>query len=729
LRFEAKLAGTRRWLSPDGIAALEQKWQRRWHEAGCFSAQRGQRAEKFFNFDGGPFPNGPLHMGHVRTFTLGDVMARYQRMRGKNVLYCFEFDAFGLPNELAAETAGISPAELTARNIERMRMQMIRLGLSYDWNYVHTTSDPRYYRWTQWLFLKLYEAGLVYRAEAELNWCPGCRTTLAYIQVEDGRCWRCNCAVERRTLPQWYVALSRYSKRLHETLHEVSGFGPRLKNVLGGFLGATSGFEIDLPIAGGHEAAITAFVAPERVGEPASYVAIARDHRLLKRLPDKEDQPRGDSTAWVGTTKRHQRTASRDDYLTAGWFTGLNALDPRTGLALPVYSADHVEATFAQGAVLGFPALDRRDRQFAEAHGIRILEPACSVDTTPSRPETHYRVHDWLVSRQRSWGTPIPFVHCQQCGSVPLPANELPVLLPEIPAGGLRHGLADLEDFTATTCRKCDRAARRETDTLDCYFDVIWCFLACASRLDEKFDFQPKDFEAWLPVDWFHNGLDCYFYMHLYRFLGHVLHDLGILSEPEPFRMYMGHDVVTMDGRKMSKHHGNVVDPSKILETVGADVLRVDVLWSVNPNKSFEWSEDGLDRASALIAEIWSLVETKVDIPVQPDDEAASRSAEALELQIDRAVRRTTSFLERYQYSGSLHEISRLAQVLIRVARSSFNNDAMLGAAFKRGRDHLLRLFAPFAPHVAEEAWERLGRSGLIATASWPSVVHPATKR
>ncbi len=718
--FEASGGGGHRIL-PNDVAAVERKWQERWREAGCFSAQETAAAERFFNFDGGPFPNGPLHMGHVRTFSLGDVMARYQRMRGKNVLYCFEFDAFGLPNELAAEAQGVSPAELTAGNIGRMREQMIRLGLSYDWDHVHTTSDPRYYRWTQWLFLKLNEAGLVYRAEAELNWCPSCRTTLAHIQVEDGRCWRCDCAVERRVLPQWYIALSRYSRRLHETLPKVPGFGSRVRNVLGGFLGATSGFEIDLPVADSDEGAITVFIATERLGEPASYVALARDHPLVKRSAVQADRSSAGDKAGTRATKRHQRSARRDDHHVAGSFTGLNAIDPRTGWRIPIYAADYVEATFAHGATLGFPTHDARDRDFAKDHAIPVLESDCAVDTTAARPETHYRVHDWLVSRQRAWGTPIPFVHCQQCSPLPLAVTKLPVLLPEIPAGGLRDGLAGLDDFVATTCPKCGGAARRETDTLDCYFDVIWCFLGCATLLDENFDFRPADFDAWVPVDWFHNGLDSYFYMHLYRFLGHVLHDIGILSEPEPFRSYFGHDVVTMHGPKMSKHHGNVVDPLKILETVGADVLRVHILWSANPNKSFEWSDEGLQRACALLADIRSLVDTEVDIDDTPPSGQPSQPTLALARQIERGIRRATAFLNRYRYSGSLHEIHRLAQALKRAAQNDLTEDAPLAAAFARGRGCLLRLLAPFAPHVAEEAWEQLGQPGLIATACWPS--------
>ncbi|POF29679.1 class I tRNA ligase family protein [Roseibium marinum] len=697
------------------FAGLEAKWQKRWQLSGCFKARQGDKKDKFYNFDGGPFPNGALHMGHVRTFVLGDVMARYQRMRGKNVLYCFEFDAFGLPNELAAEKQGAAPRDLTAANIERMRGQMVALGLSYDWDHVHSTCDPRYYKWTQWLFLKLREAGLVYRAEADLNWCKSCRTTLAHIQVEDGNCWRCETPVETRSLTQWYVKLSRYSRQLHDSLGGVSGFGPQVRNTLAGFMGAVEGYEIDLPVVDEPDTVITAFVAADRVRHPASYVAIAPGHPAA-----------GGNTAPGSTEDRlkrpHSRASPHEDHRTHGHDTGRRVLDPRTGRTLPVYAAKYVEAGFAHGATLGFPDMDQRDRMFARTRGIIESGETCPVETGMTRPATHFRVRDWLVSRQRAWGTPIPIVHCEHCGTVPVPDAELPVLLPDIPAGGLRNGLADLRDFICVPCPRCGNEARRETDTLDCYFDVIWCFLACTGLLDENFEFQAGSFTQWMQVDWFHNGLDSFFYMHLYRFLGHALYDMGLLQDPEPFANYAGHNVVTLNGRKMSKHHGNVISPEKVLRSAGADVLRVHVLWSANPNKGFEWSDDGLDRARALLKTVWSLNETAVRIGAQANEPVAgqeqTRASGAVRAKIRRAVRRSTGFLEKYQYSGVLNEIHGLTRIL---KAALAERHPATDEAFKDGCDSLIRLIAPFAPHLAEEAWSRHGRTTLLAaTTAWP---------
>ena len=716
MRSSADTAARRRGSTYDA-ATVEQRWQARWAAEGCFRASRRPDAEHFYNFDGGPFPNGPLHMGHVRTFTLGDVMARYQRMRGKAVLYCFEFDAFGLPNELAAEARGVSPADLTAANIQRMRDQMTRLGLSYDWNHVHTTSDPAYYRWTQWLFLRLHEAGLVYRGEAALNWCRSCHTTLAHIQVEDGTCWRCHNPVERRVMPQWYVALSRYSGRLAATLDDVEGLGGRVRNVLAGFLGETAGVEIDLALIDPPGETITAFVAPERGAVRADFVAMSPEHPL----------PRGsgrEGSAMRGKRQRRDRAAGHG---IDAWDTGLRATDPRSGATLPVLVADHVDAQFAHGATLGFPDHDPRDEAIAAALGIQPSAPADAATSDHGRPATHYRVHDWLVSRQRAWGTPIPFVHCGTCGVVPVAYDDLPVLLPDIPPGGARDGLAGIAGFAETACPSCGGPARRETDTLDCYLDVIWCFLACATRLDDGFSFAAEDFASWMPVDWFHNGLDSYFYMHLYRFIGHVLHDLGLLAEPEPFRNYAGHDVVTLAGRKMSKHHGNVVDPSAILDEVGADVLRVHVLWSANPNKGFDWSDDGVQRARALLSDIWSLMTAPL-APVDGFDLPVSKTARAIEAEQARTVRRATSFIERYQYAGALHEIHKFTQALKKAARNASGDDRAVTAAVSAARLVLVRLITPFAPHLAEEAWHGLGQSGLIADATWPECA-PASSR
>ncbi|WP_162827018.1 class I tRNA ligase family protein [Pseudolabrys taiwanensis] len=697
-------------------AAVEAKWQARWADAGCFKATADERQRKFFNFDGGPFPNGALHMGHVRTFTLGDVMARYRRMCGDAVLYCFEFDAFGLPNELAANALGIAPEELTRRNIAQMTRQMIRLGLSYDWDHVVTTCDPAYYRWTQWLFLKLRERGLVYRMPAELNWCPSCHTTLAHMQVDDGCCWRCDTPVESRKLTQWFVALGRYSAILSDSLERMEGFSPRVRNVLQGFIGKTPGLEFDFVIRGHPEVTLTAFARAEYVDAVPSYLAVAPGHPALADL-----LTRTQADALRPMNQRRRAQAAAQPPLD-GFDTGLEAVEAHTGVRLPVFVARHVDPAFATGVEIGYPAADPRARQFAERHKIACAPPNAG-SPLKGRPATHYRVRDWLVSRQRAWGTPIPIVHCEACGEVPVPEQALPVrvpiLTPNLPPGGL----AAVPGFAAAQCPCCGKPARRETDTLDCYFDVVWCFLACANGLKPDFKFQASDFADWTPVDWFHNGLDSLFYMHLYRFLGQVLHEMAVLPEPEPIRCYIGHDAVLLDGRKMSKHHGNVVSPDAVIEKEGADVLRVHVLWSANPLKSVEWSQAGLQRAKRLLLDVWKLV-TRHALEVRTTADAPPMDASAQPSPLDkaaaRAARRVTEFLERYQYAGCLQEIQTLIVRLEAEAERLSNRPSAPRDSFANGIRCLVTMLAPFAPHMAEELWEEIGGKDLVARAPWP---------
>ena len=707
--------GRRTVASAYDAAGVEAKWQARWQAAGCFKATSGT-GDKFFNFDGGPFPNGPLHMGHVRTFTLGDVMARYQRMRGRRVLYCFEFDAFGLPNELAAEALAITPETFTRLNIAHMREQMVRLGLSYDWDHVTTTCDPHYYHWTQWLFLKLYERGLVYRSEADLNWCPSCKTTLAHMQVKDGGCWRCETPVELRRLTQWFVALSHYSAALSDSLDQVEGMSSRVRNVLHGFIGKTLGIEVDFQLVDRPGASLTAFLRSELAGAAPAYLGIAPTHPVLATVfPERAD-------ALTRALRQPGRERRRDGTARSpldGADTGLRALDPKSGTSLPIFVARYVDPFFATGVEVGCPDADPRDRAFATRHAIAHASGGAPLS---GRPTTHYRVRDWLVSRQRGWGTPIPIVYCGACGVVPEP--RLPVRLP-LAASLPGKGLAAVAEFAQTTCPRCGRPARRETDTLDCYFDVIWCFLACASGLPSNFAFRSEDFAEWMPVDFFHNGLDSFFYIHLYRFIGHVLHEMGILPEPEPMRCYVGHDAVLLDGRKMSKHHGNVVAPDEVLARVGADVLRVHVLWAANPLKSLEWSDQALHKAQRLLADVRRLsLDAAALVRGCADGSAVNRTGRPspLERSAAHAARRVTEFIERYQYSGCLQEIQGLVQRM-RVGLDRLQaqpNDVAFKETFAAALSCLIRMMAPLAPHLAEELWEETGGSGLVAQAPWP---------
>jgi leucyl-tRNA synthetase len=558
------------------VLAVETRWQHLWERNECFRAPERPQGPRYFNYDSGPFPNGELHLGHVRTYALGDMTARYQRLLGKSVLYCTEWDSFGLPNELAALAAQVSPRELTRSCIRRIRSQLVRLGTSYDWTRVVDTSDPAYYRWTQWLFLKLLALGLVERQQAELPWCPTCETTLARMQVIEGACWRCGQQVERRRTRQWCVTLSRDSAELLRTLSGLDAWGARAKNLLHGFIA-------------------------------------------------------GD-------------------------------------------------------------------------------------------------VHDWVVSRQRAWGTPIPIVHCGSCGAVPVEEAALPVMLPDdLDWSFGPRALAECATFVETPCPACGEAARRETDTLDCYFDDIWCFLAAAGGLGPAFAFDRGAF-GWMPVDRFHSGYDTFFYLHLHRFLGLHLARLGVLDGAEPIRSYIGHDMVLAGGRKMSTHLGNAVGVGSLLLRHGADALRIAVLGAANPNQTVQFADAMLARAEAQLAAFHRLyAECARAMHRERVAPAAAVSRAALELrrEADQELGRIGRYVDEYRPKAALDALERLVRqtsgwALRRVASERLSAaDRFLLAGLLRD---LAVALSPFAPHLAEESWRLVGGEPFVSLGRWPEL-------
>jgi leucyl-tRNA synthetase len=507
--------------------------------------------------------------------------ARYQRLLGKSVLYCTEWDSFGLPNELAALEQGVSPRDYTRACIKRIKSQLSRLGISYDWNRVPDTSDPAYYRWTQWLFLKLLKLGLVERCETDLPWCPQCQTTLARMQVVEEACWRCGTTVELRCTRQWSVALSRFSDRLLRTLGDLEGWSPRAKNLLRGFIAGELG--------------------------DSSYV------------------------------------------------------------------------------------------------------------------------RDWVVSRQRSWGTPIPLVDCDRCGTVPVTEACLPVILPDDLDWSLGpRALASCATFVETTCPACGRVARRETDTLDCYFDDIWCFLAAAGPLGPDFSFGAETF-AWMPVDRFHSGYDTFFYLHLHRFLGLLLAEQGILADAEPIGSYVGHDMVLAEGRKMSTHLGNAVSIGPFLNRPGADALRVAMLWAANPNRPVHFTDAALERAMRFLAELYTLYAAcagKVDSEdASRASDASTRTARNVRRQADAGVGRVGHFIEEYRPRAAVDELAGVVKLtrdyaLHRVESGRLSApDRVILAGLLRD---VATAVSPFAPHLAEECWLVLGGQPFISLGRWP---------
>jgi len=554
--------------------AIEKRWSAAWDHAGCHRAPDLPVGPKFYNYDSGPFPNGPLHLGHVRTYVLGDVTARFERLRGKCVLYVTEWDSFGLPNELEALREGVSPRRFTTGWIGKMKHQLRALGISYDWNRVSDTSKPAYYGRTQALFLQLLEQGLVQRRETDVTWCDRCETTLAQAQSEGGRCWRCDEATTLRRLPQWFVVTSGHAELL----------------------------------AGG-----------------------------LDRLEGWSSQARG---------------------------------------------------------------------------SVRDLMDAPSARANPA--------HEWLVSRQRRWGTPIPIVHCEACGSVPVPRAELPVLLFD-----RLDGAASL-----VACPGCGRDARRETDTFDCFFDDVWCFLAPLLSSDPREGFHSSRVDAWMPVDRFHSGFDTVAYLPLHRFLGAALRASGDLLDAEMIRGHFGHAMVRASGHKMSKHLGNAVSPSSILRHEGADALRVGMLWASAPGKPVDWRAELVGRAVVWLSAIHRLYarfaessRTTTD-PTDTTRETASKAARSLQHRVRQLIADAGRFIEEYRPNAAIDALAVSFRDIETFLASRLEN-GRLGKADRvacgESLSDLAIALSPFAPHLAEELWQMLGHTPFVALARWPN--------
>jgi len=555
--------------------SLESHWQAAWEHAGCFTAPARPTGEKYFNYDSGPFVNGDLHMGHVRTYVLGDVTARYQRLRGKCVLYATEWDAFGLPNEIAAIERGITPAEHTSACIERMRGQLRALGISYDWSRVRSTADPGYVRGTQRIFLDLLASGLIERRLAELPRCPSCATTLARMQMnERSECWRCATPVETAVVPGWFVALSRHSDVLARGLGDLAEWSEGIRNLLRAFIG---------------------------------------------------------------------------------------------------------------------------------------------------------NAHDWMISRQRSWGTPIPVVYCDSCGAVPLPDEALPVLLPaDLTWDGRTHPLASHAGFLDGGCPACGGRARRETDTLDCCFDDIWCFLACLIPPDGSLEDGKQALLDWLPMDRFHSGFDTFFYLHLHRFLGLVLHERGLIRDPELIRSHLGHEMVLANHRKMSKHLGNAVSPDDIVKAHGADALRAGMLWAAGPQRAIDWNAELVGKARRFLDEVHELYALAAGtIRALPAGDASdpSRALRDVRERLHGAAERVGRFIEEYRMSAAIETLATLFSAVRSYALHRIESRRLSGAdaaELRRVLADAAVLLSPFAPHLAEECGALVGMPPFVAMARWP---------
>ncbi|MFN2488547.1 MAG: leucine--tRNA ligase [Actinomycetota bacterium] len=746
--------------------AIEERWQKEWRDAHAWAAPEvPDRARKRYALTMFPYPSGDLHMGHVEIFSIHDTYARFSRMRGLDVLNPMGWDAFGLPAENAAIKRGINPKKWTYDNIAKHRGSLERLGCSFDWDRVFYTCDPAFYRWNQWFFLRFYERGLAYRKEAPANWCPNDKTVLANEQVIGGRCERCGAIVVKRYLTQWFFRITEYADRLLDDLELCTGWTERLKTLQRNWIGRSYGAEVEFPIEGRDEP-VTVFTTRPDTLWGATFFVLAPEHRLAEELVAGSAKA-AELTAFkrkVAALTDVDRTAT--DRRREGMFLGVHAVNPVNGERIPVWVADYVLLDYGTGAIMAVPGHDQRDFEFARSHGLDVrvvIEPAGAgldgatmtaayphdgvmvnsgpFDGTPAgfavaqvtawlesrglgRAARNFRIRDWLISRQRYWGTPIPIVFCADCGEVPVPQKDLPVVLPDdvdFTPTGEASPLATAKEWVNVECPKCDRQARRETDTMDTFVDSSWYFHRFLDPHNESEPFERAKSDAWMPIDQYTGGIT-HAVMHLIyaRFFQKVLMDMGMVKDPEPFPRLLNQGMVTMGGKAMSKSRGNIVEPAEVFERYGADALRLYMLFSGPPQQDFDWPMEGvtaIGRVSApWLQRVWRLCEDNRDVVnVGPLHQGPLELA--LRKTVHRTIKVVTSDLEHFSFNTAIARLMELVNHAYRY-RSVGGGDPQV---MQELLEALLKMLSPMAPYISAEAWRRLGHRGFIHEEPWPT--------
>jgi len=753
------------------VAEVEEKWQAYWATHGTYEVEEGGSRPKFYDLCMYPYPSGPIHMGHVRNYTLGDVICRYKTMQGYNVLSPMGWDSFGLPAENAAIKEGGHPALITSERIDVMRQQIKRLGSVYDWRREVSSFDPAYYRWTQYLFLQLYGAGLAYRNNAMVNWCPSCKTTLANEQAETGECERCGTPVVRRALEQWFFRITDYAQELLDDL-EALDWPERVKTMQRNWIGRSEGVEFDLevaPLAGAATASDKIRVFTTRIDTVfgMTYAVMAPEHpKVAELIGGVENEAEIQAFIDRVTNESEMDRLSSDGALDKrGIFTGRQVINPFTGEPVPLYLADYVLATYGTGAIMAVPGEDDRDFQFAQVHGLPVIEtterpdgwaeatyagPGMKINSSwldgsdvhsaktaatqwlaeqgSGEAKVNYRLRDWLVSRQRYWGCPIPIIYCDGCGVVPVPVDQLPVKLPDevefTPTG--ESPLKSHPDFAQVSCPRCGGDARRETDTMDTFVDSSWYFLRYCDPHNTELPFDAAKVASWMPVDQYIGGIE-HAILHLMyaRFFTKAFADLGLIdgSLREPFASLFTQGMIRLGGTKMSKSKGNLVSPASFFESHGADALRLFHLFIGPPTDGVDWNDNGVDGASRYLARVWRLANGEVGTIVSRDDyTAADREVVRLRHQL---VADVSEEYERWSYNTAVARLMEYTNELYKVAQSA---DGIAESALAEGLDALLVLLAPMCPHVTAELWERRYESHIHAQ-PWPAYDPEAAKR
>ena len=734
---------------------IEPRWQQVWAEHGVMRADQSSGRPKFYNLVMFPYPSGDLHMGHMRNYVIGDLFSRFKRMRGYEVLNPFGWDAFGLPAENAAMKAGVHPESWTRGNIRRAKEQLAMMGVLYDWSREVTTCDPDYYRWTQWLFLLFHERGLAYRAKAPVNWCPVDQTVLANEQVIAGRCWRCGSEVEKRDLEQWFLRITDYADPLLDDLSLLEHWPEKVRTMQANWIGRSHGVEVDFPVEGLGEALRIFTTRPDTLFG-VTFMVLAPEHPMVERIITLEH--RDEVRAYVESARRESdiERLSTDREKT-GVPTGAFAVNPLNGGRVPIWVADYVLMGYGTGAIMAVPGHDQRDFEFAQRFGLEIreviappsgpgrtlteayVEPGIMVNSGRfdfmdskegfeavadfvqqndlGRRATKYRLRDWLISRQRYWGCPIPMVHCDACGVVPVPVSELPILLPPT-----YRRLSELPEFSETTCPRCGGSARRETDTMDTFIDSSWYFLRYTSARDEAQPFDPELANHWMPVDQYTGGIEHAILHLLYsRFFVKVLHDAGLVEATEPFMRLFTQGMVTRGGAAMSKSAGNGVAPDDLVVREGADAARVYEMFIGPPGEDAEWTDEAIAGPVRFLQKVWRLVQEPESLAPSA---GGSADDEVLRRRVHQTIRRVTDDYEQFRFNTAVAALMELANAMHEYVAGG----GRTGSTWREAVDVLIRLLYPMAPHISEELWQRSGGAGLCADARWPELDEAAAE-
>ena len=766
-------------MIPYNPNSIEAKWQAYWEEHKTFKVEVDSAKKKYYLLEMFPYPSGRIHMGHVRNYTIGDTLARFKRMQGYNVLHPLGWDAFGMPAENAAIKNKSHPAQWTFENIRTMRKQIKALGLSYDWDREIATCHPGYYKWNQWLFLKLLEKGLAYRKNSTINWCEDCNTVLANEQVVDGCCWRCDNEVLQKQQEGWFFKITDYADRLLEGCKSLSGKWPeQVLTMQTNWIGKSFGAEVNFKIVQSDEV-IKIFTTRPDTLYGAMFMVLAPEHPLTEKLSRGTEQEKA-IAAFVQKVKKQDTIARACEK--EGVFTGAYAVNPLTGESIPVWTANFVLMGYGTGAIMSVPAPDQRDLDFARQYHLPVrvvIQPktgeldadtmveAFTADGTMvdsgsfngwvgqearrtvceflekegiGKATINYRLRDWGVSRQRYWGTPIPVIHCSDCGIVPVPEDQLPVELPldaQLGENG-QSPLHSLESFHKTSCPKCGADARRDTDTLDTFVCSSWYFYRYTSPRLEQAPFSKENGSYWMPIDQYVGGIEHAILHLLYsRFFNLVLNDLGLTQAPEPFAHLLAQGMVIKDGAKMSKSKGNVVDPDEIISAYGADTARLFILFAAPPVKDLEWSDQGVEGCSRFLKRVWRIFgefAEEIKTVTLPGESFTTPVPEikALRRMTHITIRRVTDDIAtRMQFNTAISAIMELVNHLFSFKEwwgNKNNQDETSRMAVREALETLVLTLSPFAPHIAEELGSLMGLSKTLDQTAWPQYIESLTQ-